>query len=326
MAKISGGRMKAKLRCTGTLMIVLCTLGPVLTSEPAQTQPSSERDHLFISTLLFPETSGWMRIADMPALRRAELDLLESRLRGAFKKSELYERTIDNSECSFIDGMFNPSDAYERYFRRFDLNSDGHDDIIYCGSAICEGGDAATVIWLGEESGFRIRQRYLWKIGVLRIRPGNPVGVASVEVGCCASPYDIYSIGTLDNPRVTFENTHKRNGIGPLTITKYTVLPKILLGPFGFKIQSQELEVRTSPEIDDAYTEAGSEMANNAVFGNILSKYLAGCGGTVVGMNKEEGPDLWYFVVLDECQRFRTHSPFEVDAGWVKATDIEVLK
>jgi hypothetical protein len=314
--------MKAKVSRTCVLTMVLSGFWMCLASELIQENQPPEPDHLFILTLLFPETSDWMRVEEMPRLKRDELDRIETSLKSAYRKSK-FDQGLD--EC-FLDGLFDPSHEYERNFHRFDLNADGIDDIIYCGSSICVGGDAATVIWLGEKNGFRIGQAYLWKIWVLRMRPGDPVGVASVEVGCCDDPYDVYSMGTLDNPKRWGKSPDDPKGLGQRTIVKSMVLPKILFGPVGFDVSVKEMALRSSPKIDDSWSQGRGEYWGNAVFGNILSKYMAGCSGTIIGRNQEEGPDLWYFVLVDGCEAFRIHSPYEVSAGWVQASEISLLK
>lgn len=310
------------------IFFILFGLVSFQSSAQQQDALSSKPDHFLVLTVLFPETADWKRVADVPVMRRAELERIENRLRDAFMRSPLY-RPTNEPGCSFIDGIFDPSSAYEGQFHHIDLNADGHDDIIYVGSSICEGGDSATVIWFAEGNGFRVPQRYLWKFEVLRIGRGNPAGVASVEVGCCASPYDVYSMGTISSPTYGRKYKNEMNSSGTLTMAKGTVLPSSMIGPLEFRGTGAEFALRSSPEVKDEYDEMASGAAYYAVFGNILSKYLAGCSGTVVGSNGRDGQNLWYFVVLDRFdngQRFRTHTPFEVNAGWVKAAEIELLK
>lgn len=279
-----------------------------------------ETDHLLILTLLFQETAAWTPVETMPKLEKADLDRIENRLRDAYRESKISNK-MESVGCSFIDRLFDPEYETERFFHRFDVDADGIDDIIYSGSALCAEGDV-TLLWFGRKYGFEIRQDYLWGIRALRILPGDPARVGSVAIGCCDALDDRYSIGTLNNPSYSGDRDH----LSERTVVKDMTLPGILFGQIRFGVSGKELVLRSSPETDDRYEEGRGEYMGNAVFGNILSKYLPGCGGVVVGSNKKGESELWYFVLLDSCERFRTHSPFEVSAGWVRASEIELLK
>jgi hypothetical protein len=314
--------MKARGSVAGAFMIVLCVSSfcPANWRLADQGEFGQETDHLLILTLLFHETAGWAPVETMPRLGRADLDRIESRLRDAYRRSKISNK-MESVECSFIDRLFDPEYQSERFFHQFDVDADGIDDIMYSGSALCTEGDV-TFLWFGRTYGFEIRQDYLWVIRTLRILPGNPARVGSVAIGCCDAQDDVYSVGTLNNPTHSGDPGH----LSERTVVKNMTIPEVLFGPTRLRVRGKELVLRSSPKTDDRYEEARGEHMENAVFGNILSKYLPGCGGAVIGGNKKGESELWYFVLLDNCERFRIHSPFEVSAGWVKASEISLVK
>lgn len=274
-----------------------------------------EPDYPLILRLLFQETATWTLIDQMPQPEKASLMRMEGGLRSAYWGSEI-SRQHESEGCSFINRLFDRINDYGYGFHQADIDSDGREDIIYSGGALCTEGDV-TIIWFGNENGFIIRQKSLWQVRTLSILPGNPPRLGSVAVGCCADPLDEYLLGTLVNPRRQ----------GRQRITKHTAIPEFLIDPTRFKVRGEELVLRSRPESNDKYDDLASDFMASAVFGNILSKYLPGCGGICLGMEKPEKSNLWYFVLVDDgCERFRTHSPFEVTAGWVQASSIILLK
>jgi len=328
--------MKTRGSIAGVLILALSGLLLCLADEPGSGETGLGRtgsqiianeiqkpDHSLILTLLFPDTEDWMPVERMPRLGRADLESVEPKLRTAYWGSQVSQRQ-ESDECSLINRLFDPNWKSEDFFYRCDVDADGEDDIIYAGPGFCAEGDV-TIIWFGGKSGFVIRQGHLWQIRALRILPGNPPRVGSVAVGCCDSQYDEYFSGTLANPRNAADESLPSR-LRPKVILKDTTIPEILVGPTRFSVRAKELVLRSSPKADDRYEEGRGRYWGNAVFGNILSKYLPGCGGTVIGSNKKGESELWYFVLLDDCERFRTHSPFEVSAGWVQATEVSLVK
>jgi|WetSurSiteA1Bulk_404760.scaffolds.fasta_scaffold16672_2 hypothetical protein len=281
-------------------------------------------DQSLVLTIIFPETAKWISVADMPTVESSDLEELGTKLKDAYNKSKIGQR-FEDSGCPLINRLLDKAFSfYLRHLHRFDINADGKDDIIYAGQSFCSDGDI-TIIWFGNDPDFVIPMDYLWQRKALKILPGKNVEVGIIEAGCCGSLFDEYYVGTLDSPK---KNADPRipGRLRPQTILKRTTLPKVLAGPTAFRAIGPELVLRFSPEIQNGYDESASGFIDNAVFGNILSRYMPGCKGTIIGENKEEGIDLWYFVLLDDCGPLRIHSPFEVTAGWVKASEIELVK
>lgn len=274
-----------------------------------------EPDYQLILRLLFPETATWTSINKMPTLGKACLTRIEGELRSAYLSSKLSNKH-ESKGCSFISRLFEDIDDYAGFFHEADIDSDGVDDIIYSGWALCTEG-YVTIIWFGSDTHFVVRQESLWQTRTLSIFPDNPPRLGSVAVGCCSDPEDEYLLGTLVNPRMH----------GQRRITKHTTIPEVLLEPTKFRVRAEELVLRSSPKVEDQYDELASEFMFAAVFGNILSRYLPGMEGTILGQDKQGTSSHWYFVLLDgDWSRFRTHSPFGVNVGWVDASSITLLK
>jgi hypothetical protein len=103
---------------------------------------------------------------------------------------------------------------------------------------------------------------------------------------------------------------------GSKAITSKTQLPKQAVSTVSFTT-GKELVLRSSPRKIDTYDEVASEMTDGAVFGNILSKYLPGCTGHLLGRQPVHGKESWCFVVLSrECNPLRTHAAYSVNSGW----------
>ncbi len=275
---------------------------------------TKDLDYDRILTILFPETASWIPLKTMPRLGWADVKKIAPELTKAYLESKI-DKASEGPECSFIQRLFAERDFqyFHNSFYRFDIDKDGADDIVYSGQHPCLTADG-TIIWFGGKDGtdhFMVRQRVVWPMETLRIVPGTPPLVGSVAVNCCAALDDDYFTGDFDNLRWP----------GHRKILKRTVIPSSVLKPMKFTTPDQELVLRSSPAVDDEYNKGFSEYISTAVFGNILARYLPGCSGTIVGQDKKEGGELWYFVLLDEdCKSLRTHNPYDVNAGWISAS------
>jgi hypothetical protein len=285
------------------------------------TPQENEVDYAKVLTVLFPETESWVPLNQMRQLGREDVKKIEPELREAYFESRI-SKGQEGKECSFISRLFSTSYEYRdnwKCFQQFDVDADGTEDVVYSGPSLCFNGNS-TIIWFGGRGGFTIKQTEWWPVKALRIAPGKPAMFGSVTVSCCAEVIDEYSMGNFENIR------HQ----GPRRIPKGATIPSLAISPLKFSAPDQELVLRASPEINDKYNEALSGLMSNAVFGNVLSKYLPGCTGTIVGRNKDGSSDLWYFILLDEaCELLRTHSPYcpyEANAGWVKASSVKPVR
>jgi len=270
-------------------------------------------DYLNISSMLFPETSTWgtlTRKVDGDTLKR-----IKPKLIGAYTKSKIGKEK-ESEDCSFIERVFSEEYSFPQGFYSYDADGDGVPDIIYTGSSHCnEGG--STLIWFSRGDEYAVDQDVFWDVLTLRIKPGQPVRLTSVSVGCCGSDNDEYFVGILKNVRMD----------GIRSITTGTVLPEKQGKRQPFIADKKEFSLRSSPIENDDYDPEGSAIRAVAVLGNILSKYLPGCTGQVIGEKKSENQKLWYYVSLDEkCNPLRTYISSNVSAGWVAAEDISLTK
>jgi hypothetical protein len=248
-----------------------------------------------------------MRIPENKYLRSHE-----NQLRDAYLKSK-FGKEWEDKDCSFISRIFSEAWGFPNNFYIHDADGDGKLDVIYTGTSQCAEGNS-TVIWFGSKHGFVIRQDVFWHVLALRVKEGSPVRLSSVGVGCCASVIDEYYVGPLFNLR--------NQGIRSITST--TKLPQKEEKPVPFIATNSELVLRSSPERKDTYDDGLSGLQGVAVFGNILTKFLPGSSGRIIGRHLDSESKLWLFVVVDErCNPLRIHVPYNVSAGCIEASTIK---
>lgn len=264
-----------------------------------------ETDYEKTALMLFPETSDWTPVSKM---RKADTGFIIQnwdKLEKAYLSSKV-SNEWESESCSFISRV-SVSDG----FYLLDINNDGMMDVIYTGWLHC-GEGYASLIWFGNKKGYFIKQDSLWQALTVRIKSGNNPVISAVVVGCCASEVDEYCTGPLYNIR----------NYGYIEVTKNSHFPQRIELPQSFTTNN-DIKLRRSPVVIDDYDPSWSEFRNAAVFGNILSTFLPGCNGQVMGSEKDANGSLWYFIVLDKsCGHLRNHSPYTVDAGWVEADKV----
>lgn len=297
-------------RTSLAVKLVVAGLLCLLMSTGVSNAEVADMEYEQVSSVLFPDTSGWTAVSGVKNADEKWLAGNTNKLKDAFQNSPLAD---GGDDCSFIDGIFSSEEGAADYFYEYDVDSDGMRDVIYTGPAICEEADA-TVIWFGAKGGYTIKQDAPWDVLLLRIKPGKQFQFSSVAVGCCDSIIDEYFVGDISNTSVG----------GDVSITSDTAMPSAAQKPARFS-SGRDMALRASPEVDDAYDKSESEHMDSAVFGNVLSRYMPGCTGVVIGSDKDAAGNQWCFVRLDEtCNPLRTHDPYEVNAGWVDAQDITV--
>lgn len=272
---------------------------------------TKEPDYDRILTTLFPKTASWIPVNSLPRLNPEEVKKLQPELTRAFLASKLNDSEDRND---FIKRLFFNANSTILY--RFDVDVDGGEDIVYAGE--CFGATwNTTIIWFNGDKDFIIRQGQWWAMEALRIAPGKPAFLGSVAPGCCGE-MDEYYQGDSNNPK----GMPSRSGVAePARVYQSTIIPSTILKPTKFTAPDDDLVLRYSPEIDDKYNVNISRGMDCAVFGNILAKYIAGCWGTILGEKRDKDGGRWYFVRLDEkCLALRSHYPYNVNAGWIKAS------
>lgn len=273
-------------------------------------------DYEKISALLFPETRSWTVVSRMRAADSTYLRANESELRKAYASIRI-GTSLESDYCSFIERVFSQRYGFPEGFRLHDVNGDGRLDVVYSGGAGCAEGNA-TVVWLGAGNGFVVGQPSVAPVLALRILEGDPPRVSSVSVGCCGGVIDDYFIGRLINFRLDGKRSVKTG----TTLPVETEEP-----PRLFVCTAKDVALRSAPVESDAYDASTSAFMGAAVFGNVLSRYLPGCTGVVLGRRTEAASRLWYFVAMDRsCDPLRTHDPFKVDVGWVEASSVSTQR
>lgn len=275
---------------------------------------------LVVADVLFPESRGWVALAQAPALGAREVKARRPALEGAYQQSRKANRGFDSvleaPGCSFIKQVFQEGEASA--FHRVDVNHDGQEDVVYVGNALCAEG-SATVIWYGKAGGgYRLDPGVPFPVEILRVAPDGKQAV-SVAPGCCGSPTSEYFLGTAAVPRLGMAVAHVNSARLPLPGERLTKGRAFTLKHPG--------RLRSAPEIADQYDGDMSEFLRRAVFGNVLRDYLAGASGVVVAEKSVAAPGAgtpktWRFVVMDESADVKvTHDPFNggVRSGWLPA-------
>jgi hypothetical protein len=295
---------------TLSVFIVFCLLllSTTITCNAEQGNP----DYTKVSTFLFPETNSWTPVRKMKIPDKKYVRSHENQLRNAYRESK-FGKEWEDKYCSFIGRVFSEDRSFPNNLYIHDADGDSNLDVIYTGLSQCAEGNS-TIIWFGTKHGFVIKQDIFWHTLALRVKEGNPVRLSSVAVGCCGSVIDEYYVGPLFNLR----NQGIRN------ITSTTTLPQKDEKPVPFVATNSELVLRSSPERKDTYDEGLSGWLGVAVFGNILTKFLPGCSGSIIGRHVDRESKLWLFVVVDKkCDALRAHVPYNVSAGWIEAATIK---
>lgn len=273
--------------------------------------------YIKISESFFPVTKTWQSIETLPLFEKVKDKNIRQQLTQAFGLP-----SIDNELSRYVHTKASPiaseifAEEYHKYFRKIDINLDGLQDVIYTGPISCQEGHI-TIVWLESQNGF-LSKPIFWPTLILKILPGNEVLVSSIDVGCCASLMDTYHIGDLlINFRMRGAIMTKKDTFRPTNLPAKQI-------PFK---SAKELTLRNSPEVSDKFIDWMSDRERNAVFGNILAKYIAGATGTVITEQKDSKNVMWaYVIVSDASNMYRYHNPFSVNVGWAKASSIIVDK
>ena len=82
---------------------------------------------------------------------------------------------------------------------------------------------------------------------------------------------------------------------------------------------ASETTLRSSPMESDTYDPNASGREGHAVFGNVVSKYLAGASGQILFTQKAEDQTVWAYVNMgEESNPLRYYVGYDVNVGWTK--------
>ncbi len=284
-----------------TVVFVLSLLG--LKAQAEELSP------LEISKIIFPQTKTWTNIEETPKATQFINQQLFQPLKEAYLASGVGAWS-ESKDCSFIERVAENVISKEQAIHAYDVDEDGDIDYVYTGSAQCAEGDA-TLFWFQEDGKFIVKQEHLHSVRALSTRFDGSVHMASYTIGCCADPIDQYQLGYFDNPR----------RLGHVLTPKKLVFPdklKTLPANIKFKVDA-EFTLRSEPSVSDDFNEWESNFMSHAVFGNVISKYLAGCEVEIISHDAKGNGDLWRFIyVPEECDYLKTHAPFKTNFGWAK--------
>jgi hypothetical protein len=270
---------------------------------------AKELTPLEISKIIFPQTVTWTNIQSMPK----PTDLINKQsfqpLKEAYLKSQFaaYE---ESENCSFIERMTEEFLSGYKNIYSYDIDADGDLDYVYSGGAQCSEG-YATIIWFRENGKLLVKQEYLYQAQALSTKFDGSIHIASYSGGCCGDPIDQYYLGTVEQSirdlavrtpqKLVFPDKYQ----GSLTPVKYKV--------------DAEFTLRSEPKVSDAFEESESQFMSQAVFGNVLTKYLAGCELEIITTQTANNGEQWRFVYVPEaCDYLRTHVPYMTNFGWIK--------
>jgi len=249
---------------------------------------ADEPDPLRVADLLFPESRGWPRFEELPAVPMGEIDAAGiGRLRRAL-------RTEAGPDCPAF--ALDPA----RPLRRAAMRGEA---LIYSGPAHCREG-AITIVWRpGNRPDAFTAEELPYRL--LRLRAGAEPNFTSHEPGCCGDPLESYNLV----------------GTRGLLSVRSTIMLQVPAGAVEARAERRfegELVLRTAPEIADAYNPDLSELLDQAVFGNIARRYLAGTAGEqLLGLTDAAGRR-WSLVRIAREHNVRAyHNPLPVHLGWI---------
>lgn len=272
---------------------------------------AGEKRESDLSMMLFPETTAWIDITNLPRVTEAWLDRWKWKLRFAYLENSP-GKPLETSSCSFITKALYEGDATANLYLA-DIDTDGILDVVYVGSAHCLEGDL-TIIWHGSKTktgDWTVSEHKpdILQVRGLKILPAPEPKISSVIVGCCSDPVDQYLVGYIFNPY----RLHRLNVLHDLAF------PVNFLPGQERVILSTETVLRSSPDESNDFKESTSSFIGHAVFGNILRKYLPGVEALVLARLEQSHGAEWAFVIVSESNdRFVYHSPYSVNVGWVK--------
>jgi len=282
----------------------------------------NEPDFLAVSDALFPESRSWPLFTAYPAFTAAELESLKAPLAQAVCAENVPKSsTLESDACSFIERAFKEELGLAA-FRRIDLNQDGFPDVVYTGPAYYREG-YTTIVWFGSAGGYTVKQTGMSLRWLLRVSPDGKKA-AGVEPGCCASRSDVYSM----------DDTLIHLG-GNIRILKDTTLPARRYDQARTFSTRHSVRLRSSPKISDKYDMNESMFLRHAAFGNVVSVFMAGVDGRILGEIEEKSDKKsggkkrrWLFVVVESDGSRVLQDPYReidgVNAGWLRADQVSV--
>jgi hypothetical protein len=277
------------------LRIVLASTLALLAAAVRAEPPSYER----LSELLFPQSRGWPRFEDLPALPRKELNahLIESLDRGL-------PQHVHSPGCSFTIRAFVAPDA-DGILRRLTLGSGGEPQLAYSGSLHCREGDW-TLIWPGPRA--KTQEARLLPARLLRVQNAPESQATGIESGCCGDPIDTYHLLTFGA-----SGTPTR-----LKSTSMLTVPKAAKEERGMLKIEREVVLRFAPELLDAHDPDLSAFLDQAAFGNIARKYLGGIEAEQLMRYQDDKGKVWRLVLIgNEHNKRAFYNALPVNVGWI---------
>ncbi|NDI87333.1 hypothetical protein [Undibacterium crateris] len=285
-----------------------CLCFSLLTGLPAsQAAPASTPLTAAEKSLrLFPETRDWRTVSAQRTLSAAVLAERQPALLAAYRQAINNPDMLESADCSWSERAF-LNDLRGAAFYTLDINQDGHEDVLYTGSALCAEGNA-TLIWFGSAQGYKVKQDGLFREQVLRISSDGSQ-FSSIADACCGAQTEEYFIGSSDNLR-QFATAKLRTD---------TQLPEHTANQKNSISAHQALILRSSPSQQDHYDTGLSRMMRHAVYGNIVRRYLAGASYRILGSEYRQGQHWLFISVNADSDRLVTQDPYQgVRSGWIR--------
>lgn len=287
-----------KYTLTTVMILIFMSAGFVTASE------NKINDKIAISEILFQESKQWKMFDSLPIMDKQTVRRYEPMMRKIYLKNSRMD-WMEHPSCSVIERLF--SEEYgPNKFRFVDVNGDGNKDIVYSGDAICAEGNL-TIVWLGNKKGLENKAPIIRSFRILKAEMSGASRITSISEGCCGDPVDHYVLGDILIPA----KIDSAKILGHMEIPKSA---KVSKKPVRF---SHDVSIRYSPEQMDKYDQGMSKHIMNAVFGNVVSKYLAGATGNILATYIDGKGTKWGLFFVDQGSRiYLYHNPYGVNVGW----------
>lgn len=199
------------------------------------------------------------------------------------------------------------------HIKIIDFDIDGLNDAVYYGIS---GGEPDMVIFFKNNKG---EYKEILKImgGPTKLSSPAPLQALSfshLQYGCCADMSDhYYEYVPIINNNGDFEFIISKK-IALYNGTAFPQKNEMLKTPIAFKVINDEYTLRSSPMINDTFTD-GPNFIN---IGNVIAYYKKGTTGTALAEKKDSTGRVWWFVQIDAHIRADKTELFETSWEYVE--------
>lgn len=250
-----------------------------------------------IFDLLFPDreklTSSSQQIINVDELQTI-IPLLEIPAKSNSDSASNYLNWAVQTAIKYSTNL--DSENNNAIFFKYDLNSDGEDDIIFNGNI----GPPEDVIFIWQNVGGKYKFICTYRGNVesfLKNENSNLLSVIIVSENCCASYVNEISVVSpkLKENIISFNLSERFKNFIAL---EYPIGTKIIT-PIKFSTLNENYRMRSKPSIDDTLYQNSIAFESATIPGNIISEFNVGSTGVAIASFTDEDNRIWWLVKMD---------------------------